>query len=391
MRLSDQEYNRLLLLKKLRASEPVARTDLVGLTGLTGGTITAITADLIRRGLVIEEKVTSKSLGRPRVNLRLNPAGRYVVGSTMTAEGDLVVEIVNLRGESMARFSSRLEPTTRLDDLARQFARALNRALDNSPIGREAIYRVGIGLPAVVDNRSGVVEFMVTFDPGPCDFAAIVKDAVGIQTFVDNNTNLLARAEHWFGDGASADEFTLILMDLGIGAALYKGGHLVTGAHGIESEFGHVKIMPDTGRPCHCGGRGCLQAHSSISAIVEQCCEVLAEPTPDILDMRPCFEDLMRRHLSGEKRIGAILQQACHYLGVAVANHITMQDPEAIVILGPSVEYMDLLRTYFFKSLEDNVFPSLRRRTRIHFKHPDHGIYARGAAAMVLEQIYSGR
>ncbi|MDF0541660.1 ROK family protein [Sphingobium sp. H39-3-25] len=390
MRLSDQEYNRLLLLKKLRASEPVARTDLVGLTGLTGGTITAITADLVRRGLVIEEKVISKTLGRPRVNLRLNPAGRYVIGSTATTEGDLVVEIVNLRGESMARFSSRLAPTTRLADLAGQFADALNRALDESPIAREAIYRVGIGLPAVVDNRAGVVECMATFDPGPCDFAAIVKEAVGIQTFVDNNTNLLARAEHWFGDGA-ADEFTLILVDLGIGAALYKGGHLVTGAHGIESEFGHVKIMPDTGRHCHCGGRGCLQAHSSISAIVEQCCEALGEPIPDIPDMRPCFEHLMQRHLTGDTRIEAILQQSCHYLGIAVANHITMQDPEAIVILGPSVEYLDVLRTYFFKSLEENVFPSLRRRTRIHFKHPDHGIYARGAAAMVLEHIYSGR
>ncbi|WP_156336842.1 hypothetical protein [Novosphingobium sp. ST904] len=65
MRLSDQEYNRLLLLKKVRTSEPVARIDLVGLTGLTGGTITAITADLVKRGIVIEEKVASSAPGRP--------------------------------------------------------------------------------------------------------------------------------------------------------------------------------------------------------------------------------------------------------------------------------------------------------------------------------------
>jgi signal transduction histidine kinase len=47
MRLSDQAHNRLSVLKKLRAAEPISRTDLAQLSGLNGGTITAIVRDLV--------------------------------------------------------------------------------------------------------------------------------------------------------------------------------------------------------------------------------------------------------------------------------------------------------------------------------------------------------
>jgi predicted NBD/HSP70 family sugar kinase/translation initiation factor IF-1 len=389
MRLSDQEHHRLLLLKHLRANEPIARTDLVALTGLTGGTITAITADLLRRGLVIEEKVTAKVPGRPRVNLRINPADKFVVGSTLTADSGFVVEIVNLRGESLSQTTSPLSATTNLEDLARQCAQAVARAIDSSDFERGAIYRIGIGLPAVVDNLRGVVEHMVTFDPGPSNFADIVQSEIGIPTLIDNNTNLLARAEHWFGDGACADDFTLITIDLGVGAALYRGGQLTTGANGIESEFGHVKVVPDTGRSCVCGGRGCLQTYCSISGIVEQYCQARGEPVPGYLDLRVKFEELVARLASGNAMTERIFERAGHYLGIGVANHITMQDPQTIVILTPHVEQLEIMRDSFSKSLERNVFPSLQRRTQIHFKDHDQSIFARGAAAMVLEKIYS--
>lgn len=389
MRLTDQEHNRVLLLKKLRASEPVARTDLVKFTGLTGGTITAITADLVKRGIVIEEKVVSNAPGRPRVNLRINPEGKYVVGITATNDGELLLEIVNLRGESLAVSTALLTPTTSIADFARQFVAALETAIAGWPVRREDIYRIGVGIPAVVDNRTGIVEQILTFEPGPCDFGGIVERALGIPTLVDNNINLLARAEHWYGLGAQLGDFTLINVDLGIGAALYRGGQLISGAHGIASEFGHVKVVPDTGRLCHCGARGCIQAYCSIHAIIRQACERLGRAEPRYEEMGRFFEELMAEHAAAAIDIWPVLEQASHYLGVAVANHITMQDPEAVILCGPPIAMMDKLRGTFFAALEQNTFPTLRRRTKLYFKAWDKGAFARGAAAMVLEHLYS--
>lgn len=389
MRLSDQEYNRLLLLKKVRMSEPVARVDLVELTGLTGGTITAITADLVKRGIVIEEKVASSAPGRPRVNLRINPKGKYVIGTTATGEGHVVTELVNLAGESLAISTAVLHPVTRIEDLAVQFVAALEDAITRWPVRKEEIFRIGVGIPGIVDSRSGVVEQIISFEPGPCDFGGIIAQALGIPTLVDNNVNLLARAEHWYGAGVHAGDFTLINVDLGIGAALYRGGQLITGAHGIASELGHTKVMPDIGRHCFCGARGCLHAYCSVHAIIQQSCEVLGRKEPAPHAMNAFFEDLLLEHAEDRIDIWPVLEQASHYLGIAVANHITMQDPEVVVIIGPPVARMDGLRKTFFTALEQNTFPALRRRTKLYFKPWDKGAYARGAAAMVLEHLYS--
>jgi len=65
MRISDYEWNRLQVLKAIRRSEPVARTDLVKMTGLAGGTITQLTADFVRRGVIMEEKAAPGAPGRP--------------------------------------------------------------------------------------------------------------------------------------------------------------------------------------------------------------------------------------------------------------------------------------------------------------------------------------
>ncbi len=391
MRLTDHEYNRLLLLKKLRASEPVSRTDLIGLTGLTGGTITAITAQMLAKGLVVEERSPERGTGRPRMDLRINPRGRYVLGATPTADGRLITQILNLRGECMESFTDELPAVTTLEKLAENVAGILGRVLSAASIEKAAIFRAVIGLPGVVDNEKGVVSYIASFDPGVFPFAEAVEQAIGIPTLVDNGTNLLARAEYWFGAGGLSDDFTLLSVDLGIGAALYKSGQLVTGVHGIEAEFGHIKMVPAVGRPCHCGGTGCLQTYCSMNAVIEQFCANEGVEMPDVLSMRGFFEDLMTRYAAGSQAIERYLLEACHYLGVAVANHITMQDPETIVILGPELPNFSQFRGAFVTSLSRSVYPSFRGRTRVHFKVKDENMYGQGAVAMALERVFIER
>src|ERR1700761_7542044 len=98
MRISDREYNRLRVLRALRRAEPVSRTELAALSGLDGGTITEISAALLRRGLILEEKVETGKRGRPQRHLRLDPQGAHALAAYIGIEGRLVCEIVNLRG-----------------------------------------------------------------------------------------------------------------------------------------------------------------------------------------------------------------------------------------------------------------------------------------------------
>lgn len=388
MRLSDQTFNRLSVLKKLRAAEPVSRTELARLSGLNGGTITTIVRDLLSRGMVVEERISSPNRGRPRLNLRINSEGAYVVGATMTGRGHLVAEIVDLRGRIIASHTGAFDPTPRLENLVKQFSNVIAEAIAASGIPRERISQIGIGLPAMVDSRTGVVEFFETFEGVPFPFAKAVEGELHIPTRIDNNINLLARSEHWFGGGTGLDDFTLVLLDLGIGAARYQGGQLLTGSHGIEAELGHTKIVPEGGRRCHCGAQGCLQAYCSESAIVYQAAELAGEDLPPIYRLPRKFRELSERAKSGDAAVAELFDRAGRYLGRALANHINVQDPDRIFVLTRSAALVELISDPFFEALHRDTLPMLRDPGKVTFKGMHESAYARGAAALVLEQLY---
>jgi predicted NBD/HSP70 family sugar kinase len=387
MRIPDQAFNRLSVLKKLRAAEPVSRTELARLSGLTGGTITAIVRDLVERGLILEERRPTPHRGRPRLDLRINPEGAFVAGATMTDDARVLAEIANLKGESIHSHAVPLTQTVQPECLAEQFAAVIDQAIAQSPIARERIAQVGIGLPAMVDSRAGEIRFLETFTDLPFAFADAVERRLGIATRIDNNINLLARSEHWFGDGG-VDDFTLVLLDLGLGAARYQAGQLVIGSHGAEAELGHTKIVPEGGRPCHCGGEGCLQTYASMSAIVYQASERAGRAPPPVFKLKRAFGELARAAKAGDAAIMALFDRAGRLLGRAIANHINMQDPRRIVLVAQSREFTELVSDAFFDALERDTLPLFRDRGRVTFKQLQETGFARGAAALVLEQLY---
>lgn len=391
MRISDQEYNRLTVLKHLRAAEPASRTDLVHLSGLTGGSITAITADLVKRGLVIEEKVEVTGPGRPRVNLRIDPDGAYAVAASMTMVGGLRVSVVNLRGETVWSAEVDAAHDGKLDSLARTVAQQLELAIVRSGARRERIARAGIALPALIDNRTGTVLSFQTFDAGPFPFAARVEEQIGIPVSVDNDINLMAKAMHWFGGGTGINDFTLLVVDLGIGSARYQDGELLCGSHGIGAELAHTKIVPDGGEACHCGAHGCLQAYASISGLLRRWSGKTYDPSTSLPAMREDFAAMIGAARSGDAEALEAVQLAGRYLGIAIANHVNMQDPDDVVVMTLDEDFAALLAPPMLAAVEEGTMPALKGRTNVHFEKLSRDLLSQGAAALVLEKLYQSR
>ena len=67
---------------------------------------------------------------------------------------------------------------------------------------------------------------------------------------VDNDANLGALAEHWWGAGRGVDDFAYIKVATGIGSGHFIGGRIYRGASGVAGEIGHLTIDP-RGRPVH--------------------------------------------------------------------------------------------------------------------------------------------
>jgi glucokinase len=95
---------------------------------------------------------------------------------------------------------------------------------------------------------------------------ASLATLTGLPTFVDNDAKALALGEGWVGAAAGCNDFIAMVVSTGVGGGIVLDGRLLEGRLGNAGHVGHVIVVPD-GRACPCGGRGCLEAEASGTAI----------------------------------------------------------------------------------------------------------------------------
>jgi glucokinase len=93
-----------------------------------------------------------------------------------------------------------------------------------------------------------------------------VAELTGVPTFVDNDAKALALAEGWAGAAKGERDYVAMVVSTGVGGGIVLDGRLLDGRLGNAGHIGHVVVEPD-GRPCACGGHGCLEAEASGTAI----------------------------------------------------------------------------------------------------------------------------
>jgi glucokinase len=106
----------------------------------------------------------------------------------------------------------------------------------------------------------------------------------------------------------------------GVGGAFAIDGRVHLGHDGTAGEMGHQTIDPD-GPWCGCGNRGCVEAYARADQIAAAC----GTATP---------EEAVRAAHAGDERALSGLADVGRYLGIGIANMVTVISPDRIVIGG---------------------------------------------------------
>ncbi len=110
-----------------------------------------------------------------------------------------------------------------------------------------------------------------------------VQELTGLPAYVDNDAKALALGEGWVGAAQDADTFIGMVVSTGVGGGIVLNGRLLEGRLGNAGHIGHVIVVPD-GRPCPCGGRGCLEAEASGLAVAAISGRPAAEAPPELVE-----------------------------------------------------------------------------------------------------------
>lgn len=382
-----RRVNRSAVLRPLFFGDPINRVSLARLTGLSSGSITNVTADLLEEGLILEVGQEESDGGRPSVLLQVNPEFAAIVGVDIGETG-IKVEGFDLQMRVIGTADVRLHPqhhdaSTVVDQIAgaieqlqAQFAREGRRLLG-----------IGVAAPGVVE-RAGVVRVHApNIGWRGVELESIIRGRVGVPVYVENGAKSLGQAEMWLGAGRGAKHAIVTLWGTGVGAAIFVDGSLYRGARSSAGEWGHAAIVAG-GAGCRCGARGCLEAYIGGGPLLERWRSADPEaPAPS----DPDSEEWVAQLLEAAKTRSAaaeVLDQTATYFGVAAANLANLFNPELLIVggwlgltLGPTL--LPKIRDVVAEQALD--YPGSKFDVELGQLGPD--AVALGASTLVIEEL----
>ncbi len=382
--VDQRNATRLRVLEHIRTRGSVSRIDIASALQTSPATVTAATADLISAGLIkeIESAPPSKSAkrGRPRVLLQLD-GGSYLVAGLKVARQFISVILVDFEGNEVASHKYALD-NARMSpgDFVQEVCRALEETCAGIDGAIQNLSGVSIGIAGLVDAERNFVHWSSSITDRNVDFNRRLADALHCPAFIENDANLVAKAEQLFGLGKGLKNFLVVTTEHGVGLGIVLGGKLYRGERGCGAEFGHVKVQLD-GALCQCGQRGCLEAYVGDYALIR---EMTVAGHDRQMNTISDIHDLAN---AGNERASSVLARAGQMFGLGVSNLINLFDPECIIVSGPHTSFGHLCSEDVMARIQSGVVKVDAPLPEIKVHHWGDLMWAKGAAAYGIEQV----
>jgi glucokinase len=186
------------------------------------------------------------------------------------------------------------------------------------------IASVGVGFPGLYDPAAGTARFLVNV-VGPWDGQPVgepIGQALGVPCVLINDARAFGLAELRLGAARGASSMVGLTLGTGIGGVFAVDGRVHLGHDGTAGEWGHQTLDGGPDAPtCGCGNVGCLEAFTRADRIAAACGTETAE-------------EAVRGALAGDERAARGLAEVGRYLGIGIANMITVVSPDVVVLGG---------------------------------------------------------
>ena len=378
--------NSSLLLKVIWRERHISRADIARVTGLSPSTVSAIVAGLQQAGLVRETGAGLSRGGRRPTMIGFCDDVFALVGVEIGASHVTVV-VTDLRADvRTARWG--LHPVLTDPDGALATVRAfIDDGLAELGIARRQVIGIGVGVPTPVrPDKPGRLPSHIVPAWRDHDVHEILSRAYGLPIFVENDANLGALAEQWWGAGKDGKDLTYIKIGTSVGSGPIINGELYRGAGGTAGEIGHKRMDP-SGPRCPCGLTGCLTTFIGSETLVARARREVAGGDGAIANVG----DLVRAARAGDAGARRIVADVGAHVGVAVASLMNVLNPAVVVLGGEITGVGELLLAPVRAAVRDRSLATTFEDTAITTSNLGDKAIAVGAATMVLRAALADR
>ncbi len=375
--------------EKVRAAGLIPRVQLAKDLGVSPASVTSLVAELIDAGLIEEVSAPrdgDPGRGRPAVALGVRAKAHYVAGMKISDREHTAV-IVDFAGTLLADdVVSRKPGAMTLDDMLNSVETLLARVCAKAGLAREDLSGIGVGVPGFVDSADGVVLWSSVLLDRAVPLAAAAQARLGLPVFIDNDANMVALAELWFGAGRALSDFAVVTIEHGVGMGFVMNHRIYRGAQRLGLELGHTKVQLD-GALCRCGQRGCLEAYVADYALAREATTALNWGHKEGQSISVLLESLYEHAKAGNSTARSIFRRAGRYLAVGLSNVINLFDPALIILSGERMRYDYLYAAETLAEIENLAINTGRPMPPIEIHAWGDLLWAHGAAALALSCV----
>ncbi|MGE5594088.1 MAG: ROK family protein [Betaproteobacteria bacterium] len=350
-----KELNKAVILNIIWRHASISRAEIARVSGLTRGTVSSLVDELIRDSFVKEIGTGTSALGRKPIMLQLNAEAGVVVGVDLGVNYILIV-LADLRAQVLARKRLCISPEMGERRIIEKMLNGIAEILAGAPPTPRGLLGIGAGVPGLVEMEHGLLKFAPNLRWKNVPLKDLIQERFDAPVYVDNEANVGALGEKWFGAGQGIRHTVYLSVGVGLGAGVVLNGELYRGATGYAGELGHFTIHPD-GPLCGCGNRGCWETFASELATLRRAREALERGEAVILrellgtDNRQAGADdatgggaagdpaarlsvdlLLEACERGDAAAQEVLRETGRYLGIGIAGLVNAFNPEVVIV-----------------------------------------------------------
>jgi glucokinase len=275
--------------------------------------------------------------------------GEKLIAAVDIGGTKIAVGIVDEHGKVLSRLETPTAPErgyaaalARVEDMLHQ----VEKGTDTQITG------IGVGSTGPVDPFTGEIGDVNFFSnwrgSNPvADFAT----RFSVKVAMENDADAAALAEANWGAGKGSKRLIYVTVGTGIGVGLIFDGRLYRGVNHAHPEIGHHVIDP-SGPQCSCGFRGCWESLAAGPAMVAWLEEEAHSDYPHRGNLTGKL--VCELAATGDEVAIRAVQRENYYLGLGLANLVTIFAPDSIVLSGGVMQNASLFLDGIWKIIRES-------------------------------------
>jgi glucokinase-like ROK family protein len=389
---SIRKVNTSLVLNALRLHAPISRAELAAITKLNRSTISNIVNGLIEDGLVLELDAMESKIGRPGIALALRPEGGAVVGVEIGV-GFISIILTDFVAHILWRESSEFSPEKPQIEIISETEKLIDQAISFAEEKHLRLLGMGLGVPGLVNVQKGELLFAPNLGWRDVPLRLMWSQRFNLPLYVENEANLGALGEYYFGVGRDIDNFIYLSSGVGLGGGVIINGKLFKGGRGFAGEIGHIQRDPQ-GELCGCGRQGCWETQVGPRAVLQRVKRSIeAYPGNPLAkyvngDLKNLtFHQVVDCALQGDQLCRSALEEVGKDLGTGIADLANIFNPQMVVIGGVFSYAREIILPVLENTISNETLTAVKEDLSVKFSEHGADACVLGAIAVVLDDI----